>query len=293
MFAGSELAAYFVCLFAVLPILTVFCMLAACLLPHALCKMDAKDLEIQRLKEELQAAKDYSQICEDEGVELRRQLFEMTKEMKKLNKELDCLKTQRSVPAHALVAASRKRTSRKSEEVVVAESGSSSDGGSACSPAAGGDHNMDASSAPRRSTRRAGLRPAHAGLEDAAVPKKRSLTRKDVRPSVNTLSNAESEGRLSPDSSKKKKVAEKEEHMLTSSEQRSSESECAQQNVVLLRVDKSHISTLGVERAVGETRHVSGGAGGMGEHPDELEQQAPATAPCTAEEQMQVRHLQV
>ena len=194
------------CLFAVLPVLTVFCMLVACLLPHALCKMDAKDLEIQRLKEELQAAKDYSQICEDEGVELRRQLFDMTKEMKKLYKELECLKTQRSVPAHALVAASRKRTSRKSEEVVMAESGSSSDCGSACSPAAGGDHNMDASSAPRRSTRRAGLRPAHAGLEDATVPKKRSLTRKDVRPSINSLSNAESEGRLSPDSSKKKKV---------------------------------------------------------------------------------------
>jgi hypothetical protein len=151
---------------------------------------------------------------------------------------------------------------------------------------------MDASSAPRRSTRRAGLRPAHTGLEDATVPKKRPLTRKDVRPSINSLSNAESDGRLSPDSSKKKKVAEK-QNMLTSSEQCSSESECAQQNVVLLQVDKSHISTLGVERAVGETRHVSGGAGGMGEHPDELEQLAPATAPCTAEEQMQVRHLQV
>jgi len=245
-------------------------------------QLDAKDKEIQQLKEELKAAKEYSQVCEDESVELRRKVFEMSKEMNKLKKDLEQLTRAADkkkpadltpmptpAPSTGLTSTSRKRSTRKTMGDTVMLEASASGEGSDSAPS-GGDHDMS-STAPRRSARRAGRPPSTVGLDleaAAPVPKRKASARA-------AAASTEREERPAPASSKKKRMAD------AASTASSADSES---DKVEARPD------IRAERAVGETRQVTGCAGGMGEHPDppSEEDQEAAEPPATAGEQMQL-----
>ena len=242
---------------------------------------DAKDAEIQRLQEELKAAKEYSQVCEDESVELRRQLFDMTKQFKKLTKELERLSSaqasQQQAAAEALAQAapapapaSRKKASRRTISVASTcsdASMSTSDGGSDSSPSLGGDHSMEEGSGLRRSAR---LRPPSAALavdaSDAAVSKRKASARASTAA-------AEGEGRPAP-GSKKKRVAP------VSNRGEEAAGAPAEQDAVPKAVARE-------ERVVGEARQVAASGGEHPERPIE-EEHAASAPPATAGEQMKL-----
>ena len=294
--AETRAACHALCVF----IKTDFCCCVVAWLAHTECslffalvylycachlQLDAKDTEIQRLHDELQASKDYSQVCEDESVELRRQLFDMTKQMKKLNKELERLSVERATQPEQKKSApaSRKRSGRKTtgDSAKATETETLSDAGSD-SANSGGDHSMEDANAPRRSARRAGLRPE--ALSMAAVeakPKRKASAR--------TATASPDSERPAPASSKKKRVDAERAAATVSSE------------VMVCGISSADSEgdkelpkpVVREERALGESRQVTGGAGGMGEHPDPLteEEQAPAAPPAT--ESMQRELLNV
>ena len=246
-------------------------------------QLDAKDAEIQRLQEELKAAQEYSRVCEDESVELRRQLFDMTKQFKKLNKELDRLSAARAshdqasaaLPASVAptVPTSRKTASRRT--ICIASTSSethvnTSDGGSDSSTSSGGDHSMDEGSALRRSAR---LRPssaAHAVDASAAAVSKRKASAR-----ASTVA-AEGEGRLAP-GSKKKRVAP--------DNTRSLEAVNASVEQVVEVVVPAAVAR--EDRVVGQAGQVVGRGGENPGQPTE-EEQAPSSPLVTAGEQMQL-----
>ncbi len=245
-------------------------------------QLDAKDAEIQRLTEELKAAKEYSQVCEDESVELRRQLFDMTKQFKKLNKELERLSSAQASQEQAgaappasvtpTVPASRNTDSRRSICLARTSSEShinASDGGSDSCTSSGGDHSMDEGSALRRSAR---LRPSSAAhavdASTAAVSKRKAPAR------ASTVA-AEGDGRLAPGSKKKR---------VTPGNTRSSEAV----NASVEQVIEVVVSAVAREdRVVGQARQVVGRGGENPEQPTE-EEQAPSSPPVTADEQMKL-----
>ena len=254
----------------------------SCVSPHFFqqhAQLDAKDKEIARLKDELKAAREYSQVCEDESVELRRKVFQMTKEMSKLKKDLEQLAnfTNKKQPSDvtplptpaatpALTSTARKRSTRKTFcDAAMIESSASGDGSDSATSA--GDHDMG-STALRRSARRAGRPPSTAGLNDEVAPvPKRKASARSTAPSV------ECEERPAPVSSKKKRVDAS--NFVTS--------------VADSEGDKAvETADIPVERVVGERRQVTGCAGGMGEHPDPTEEDQVDEPPVSASEQMQL-----
>ena len=294
--AETRAACHALCVFFI----TDFCCCVVAWLAHTECslffalvylycachlQLDAKDTEIQRLHDELQASKDYSQVCEDESVELRRQLFDMTKQMKKLNKELERLSVERATQPEQKKSApaSSKRSARKTtgDSAMATETETLSDAGSD-SANSGGDHSMEDANAPRRSARRAGLRPEALSMTAVEAKPKRKA-------SARTATASPDSERPAPASSKKKRV--------------DAERAAATVSSVVIVCDISSADSEGdkelpkpvvrEERALGESRQVTGGAGGMGEHPDPLteEEQAPAAPPAT--ESMQRELLNV
>lgn len=251
-------------------------------------QLDAKDTEIKQLQEELQAAKDYSRVCEDESVELRRQLFDMTKQMKKLNKEFERMTAERAAEKQQLAqspaapASSKCSSTRKTmgDSAMACENGTSSDAGSDSAPF-GGDHSMEDASAPRRSTRRAGLRPDVLSMTAVeAKPKRKASARA-------AAASPESE-RPAPASSKKKRVAA--EHAAAAAAASAAVTVCGGSSAESEGEKEKPKPVAREERALGESRQVTGGAGGMGEHPDPLteEEQAPAAPPGTENEQREL-----
>jgi hypothetical protein len=244
-------------------------------------QLDAKDEEIQRLQEELKAAQEYSRVCEDESVELRRQLFDMTKQFKKLNKELERLSAARASqaqPAAALPAsvaptdpASRKTASCRTICLASSETHvNTSDGGSDSCTSSGGDHSMDEGSALRRSAR---LRPssaAHAVDASAAAVSKRKASAR-----ASTVA-AEGEGRLAPGSKKKR---------IEPDNSRSLEAVNASVEQVVEVVVPAAVAR--EDRVVGQAGQVEGRGGENPGQPTE-EEQAPSSPLVTAGEQMKL-----
>ena len=246
--------------------------------------MEANIVEIQRLQDELKAAKEYSQVCEDESVELRRQLFDMSKEMKRLNKELERLSAARpanqksAVPAtpisgQAAAPSSRKRSARKTSRIgaetsdVTATASDSS--GSESGPSSGGDHNMD----DARLRRSARLRPSSSSMPDdssaATVPKRKASARA-------AAASVESDDRPAPGSKKKRVTVSK----TASAGKKDVEVELQAEQPTVVARD---------ERQLGGSRPVLNGAGGMGEHPDPVsEDELPPAPPATAQDQMEL-----
>lgn len=246
-------------------------------LPHRtsqLVQIDAKDKEIERLKDELKAAREYSQVCEDESVELRRKVFQMTKEMSKLKKDLEHMasctnKKQQAditpLPTPAPTSTSRKRSTRKTLcDTMMMESSASGDGSD--SAPSGGDHDIG-NKALRRSARRAGRPPSTGGLMDgvAPVPKRKASARA-------AAASVEREERPAPISSKKKRVGAA--NFATSSAD-------SEGDKVVETLDAR------AQRVAEERRHGAESAAGMSELPDPQEDQE-ADPPATAVEQMQL-----
>lgn len=244
---------------------------------------------------------------QDESVALRRQLFEMDKQVKKLNKEVERLTSENSClnqqAAESAVfqlpsaAADRSRSTRKkttsSVDMVMADVGNASSDGCDESVLSSGDHHMMQDSkvtqpSLRRSARRAGAKTA---LSMQPLPKRKASTRAAASKSVER-DGEEHKHEAPSNSSKKKRVADSSTMSASSADENlesdAHSSQCKRKESAMPKA----VAVAPVQdRAIGVSRHMSGGSGVMDEHPDPVEEQVPAGPPATAREQLQLLDL--